>query len=191
VTAEPVAPSVAGSVALLERAIGYTRGSLALVTPERLSRPTPCADWDLAALLAHMNDSMLALHDAVVGQRVAMRPALERPGFAEAAVDALCAHACSLLGAWSRLEIDAPVAIGGHSLPSRLVALTGALEITVHGWDVSVACDGNRPIPPALAAELLFDPADRGLRFKEVVEVPYTAPLGERLLAFTGRDPLR
>ena len=36
-----------------------------------------------------------------------------------------------------------------------MVAVTGAIEITVHGWDISVACGARRPVPPGLAAVLL------------------------------------
>ena len=36
-----------------------------------------------------------------------------------------------------------------------MVAVTGALEITVHGWDIWVACGARRPVPPGLAAVLL------------------------------------
>ena len=36
-------------VALLERAMGYTLGSLVLVTPDDMANPTPCAAWDLRA----------------------------------------------------------------------------------------------------------------------------------------------
>lgn len=45
---------------LLERAIGYARGALARV----LTRQTPCSEWDLLALLEHMDDSLLALPEA-------------------------------------------------------------------------------------------------------------------------------
>src|SRR5256885_382564 len=56
--------AVAG-ITLLERAINYLLGSLLLVTPETLARPTPCAGWDLRALLAHLDDSLGALTEAV------------------------------------------------------------------------------------------------------------------------------
>ena len=35
-----------------------------------------------------------------------------------------------------------------------MVAVTGAIEIAVHGWDISVACGARRPVPPGLAAVL-------------------------------------
>jgi len=33
-----------------------------------------------------------------------------------------------------------PVAIGDRELMASMVAVTGAIEITVHGWDIAVAC---------------------------------------------------
>ncbi len=63
-----------GGVALLERAINYTLGSLLLVTPQLMSRPTPCQDWDLRTLLIHMNDSFDALCEAVDDGQVSLTP---------------------------------------------------------------------------------------------------------------------
>lgn len=53
-----------GGLGLLERAVGYTLGSLRLVTPAAMSWATPCRDWDLDALLHHMVDSFAALQEA-------------------------------------------------------------------------------------------------------------------------------
>ena len=61
------AAALFGGSALLERAISYTLGNLHLITATALSRPTPCPEWDLRELLAHMNDSLLALYDALSG----------------------------------------------------------------------------------------------------------------------------
>jgi uncharacterized protein (TIGR03086 family) len=64
---------VTGGVALLERAMGYTLGSLLLVTPETMSCATPCTAWDLRALLLHMNDSLRTLHEAIAVGHVDFR----------------------------------------------------------------------------------------------------------------------
>src|SRR5215207_8110277 len=55
--APTLTPLVEG-VGLLERAIGYLLGSLRLVTPAVVSNATPCRDWDVRALLCHVNDSL-------------------------------------------------------------------------------------------------------------------------------------
>ena len=58
-------PALIGGIGLLERALSYALGSLHLVTPSVLPSRTPCPQWDLRALLRHLNDSLLALHEAV------------------------------------------------------------------------------------------------------------------------------
>ena len=74
---------LAQGVALLERAMGYTLGSLQLVTPQSLDNPTPCREWDLRALLLHMNDSLLTLHQAIAActrsKRLSASSARRRP----------------------------------------------------------------------------------------------------------------
>jgi uncharacterized protein (TIGR03086 family) len=191
---------VAG-VALLERAIGYTLGSLVLVGPEDLTRRTPCDRWDLHALLDHMNDSLLALQEATTGLSVSLEGVRshEHP---VAAVDTLRDRACRLLGDWSSAQpvdgedaADELVTVGGLSVTSSLVAAAGALEVAVHGWDVAQACRLPRTIPPPLAAELLdlapllVRPADRPCRFGPPLDAaPHDGP-GCRLVAFLGRDP--
>ena len=54
-----------GAIALLGGAIRYALGVCAQVTPAEMTRPTPCADWDLAALLAHLATSMADLESAL------------------------------------------------------------------------------------------------------------------------------
>ena len=51
-------------VALLERATTYALGSLCLVTPAILGRPTPCTGWTLHDLLLHLSDSLQTLAEA-------------------------------------------------------------------------------------------------------------------------------
>ncbi len=184
-----------GGVALLERAITYTLGSLHLVTPAALARPTPCPDWDLAGLLRHLDDSLLTLYQAAeLGRVDVVGPADERSDAVDL-VAGLRGRACRLLGAWTAAVGDHPVAIAGHRLTTGLVTGTGAVEIAVHGWDVARSCGAHRPVPPALADELLdlaslfVSPADRPHRFAAPVDLPPGAGPGDRLIAFLGRRP--
>ncbi|MFF3310254.1 TIGR03086 family metal-binding protein [Streptomyces sp. NPDC002952] len=183
---------------LLERSLAYALGSVALVAPGTLDRPTPCAGWDLGELLRHLDDSVDALHEAVTGGRVGLCPA-------PAAADPVCAfreRACAVLGAWAVASGEVPsartrVAVGDGALELGVVAVVGAVEVTAHGWDVGRACGGRRPVPAALALALLplarcvVADADRGTRFAAPVEVPAGAGPDERLLAFLGRDARR
>jgi len=192
---QPGATPVVAGAELLDRALAFTRGALALVTPDRLDGPTPCADWALGDLLDHMDDSLVALHDAAALGRVALAPWPPAMPGEPTVVTSLRRHGCSLLGAWSRLDHDRPVAVGDRDLPASTVALVGALEVAVHGWDVARSCGDPRPLPDDLAhellrhAEVLVSPADRGVRFGPPVPLPPGRPHSDRLLALTGRSP--
>jgi len=185
------AAALIGGVGLLERAVNYTLGSLHLVTPGLMSRPTPCRDWDLADLLAHMNDSLLALQEAADLGHVGLD--VPEAGAGDP-VAVLRDRACRLLGAWA--GTDRPEAsVGGLALHTSILTSTGAIEVAAHGWDVAQACGRPRPLPPALAEELLelvplfIGDDDRAGRFDPAVAVSPTAPASDRLVAFLGRRP--
>jgi len=179
------------AVALLERAITYLLGNLLLITPEALAAATPCAGWDLRALLAHLDDSLGALTEAVEAGAVGLAAGPRATGD-PATVRAAATH---LLGALAATRHRTEVSVGDRPLSTAIVASTGAVEITVHGWDVAQACGADRPIPKALAAELLdlcallVSDIDRPARFAAAVAVSPHADPGDRLLAFLGRKP--
>lgn len=180
-----------GGVGLLERAISYTLGTLQEVRPALLDRPTPCHRWNLRALLAHLNDSLLALHEAAESGEVGLDVSIVDGD----PVDLARARAGRLLGAWASARSPSPVSVAQSPLTAGIVVATGALELAVHSWDVARACGGNRPMPPELAQELLelapffVTGADRPALFAEPVAVPVGATADERLLAFLGRRP--
>ena len=188
-----------GATGLLVGAISYALGVCALVGPGEMALPTPCADWDLAMLLGHLSDSMADLETAIrTGQLDLEHPAaaVPVPGdpievLRDRAAELLCASYC-----YSGPEDF--VAVGGLPVPAGLVACAGAVEIAVHGWDVSAArsragCGGVCPIPAALATRLLglcplLMVGREGL-FAVPVEVPAQASPGDRLVGYLGRDP--
>ena len=98
--------------------------------------------------------------------------------------------ACAAAGAAARL-----VAIGDREITASIVAVTGAIEITVHGWDIFSACGTYRPVPPGLAsallpaAALLVIPDTRPGLFADPVRLPGSACPGDQLVAFLGRQP--
>ena len=182
------------AVELLDRALAYTRVALAGVTEDALDHPTPCAEWTLGELLAHMEDALDAFTEAAAGvvDVVVVGP----PVGAGGRVVALQRKACALLGAWSRPvpdEVHGSVRVGGHDLASRLLVATAALEVSVHGWDVGQATGGRARIPEELARELVgvarlvVDPADRGVRFAAPEPAAADAAYDVQLLAFLGR----
>ena len=186
-------PSLAlvGGVAVLERAIAYTLGSLAAVTPDALARPTPCAAWNLRDLLGHLHDAMAALQDGAQTGRVSIVAVPAGDDVLSLVRD----RAGRLLGAWANADGSAPIWVHGQPVTAPLMATAGAIEVAVHGWDIAAACGHDRPIPDDLAGELLdlsavlIRDSDRPGRFGPPVPVPADAAPGARLLAFLGRPP--
>jgi uncharacterized protein (TIGR03086 family) len=186
-------------VRLLERAIGYALGSVAGVAPRLLSRPTPCSDWDLRALLQHVNDSLAALSEAADTGRIGPDPAADEGDGRRADLATMFRdRARRLLGAWaSASHHHQVIAIVDRPLLTSVVAGTGAIELAVHGWDISRACGQHRPIPPTLAADLLaicpllVTEDTRHPQFAARVAVSPIASTSDRLVAFLGRHPDR
>ncbi len=71
----------------------------------------------------------------------------------------------------------------------------GALELAVHGWDLSRASGRREPIPGALAtglldiSPLLVPRTDRRPLFGPPVTVPPLAIPSDQLVAYLGRNP--
>jgi uncharacterized protein (TIGR03086 family) len=188
--------SVTRGLLLLASAVRYALASAGPVTPPMLSRPTPCTEWDLEALLDHVSDSAGVLHQAITAGCAGLAPP---PGDGPPGPDpvrglhrqtARLLATCAGAGPAQRL-----VGIGDRELTTNMVALAGALEITVHGWDISAACGPRQPGPPGLAAillplaPLLITPATRPGLFADPVPMPAQASLGDQLVAFLGRQP--
>ena len=179
---------------LLEHAVGYALATAALATPRFLPRPTPCAGWDLRTLVLHVGDSLGVLAEALRAGQVGPGPA---PDDEPDPVAHLRRRARALLGACAAADAgERRVAIGDRELTVNVTAAAGAIEIAVHGWDISAACGVHRPVPPGLAAALLpiapllIPGTARAGLFADPVPVPGPSCPGDRLVAFLGRQPL-
>jgi uncharacterized protein (TIGR03086 family) len=185
---------------LLEPSISYALGMALAVTPELLSRPTPCGEWNLRMLLRHACESLAAFGEGIETGSVGLDPAAEDEDQAADPARAFRDRAGQLLDAWTapgpgpgprRQVID----IAGCPLAASVMAATAALEVAVHGWDISRACGQRHPIPHALAtgllavAPVLVPRAGRHPLFAAPVPVAATADPSDRLAAFLGRSP--
>lgn len=209
---------------LLVRAVSYALSAARLATPQRLPLPTPCDGWDLRTLLHHVGDSMDALSEGLytgfVGpwepsghdgpEPADSGPDPDYPGSGSGSAETGCGcagsggpvsdlvqRAATLLCACAAAgSAENRVAIGDRELTTSLLAMTGAVEIAVHGWDISVTCGGPGALPPGLASDLLPIAtllAPRGVRaglFADPVPVTGLACPDDRLVAFLGRRPL-
>ena len=205
--------TLSGAVELLAGAISYMLAVCAPIGAAELTLPTPCPDWNLAMLLGHLCQSMADLETALRTGRLDLDEPVGRAGgdpveaLRDGAAQLLCAGYC-----YGGPECF--VAVGGLPMPAGLVACTGAVEIAVHGWDVSAAraragwasassgtaSPGSAsrgtsqiPIPAALATRMLrLSPllvAGREGLFAVPVEVSAQASPGDRLVSYLGRHP--
>jgi uncharacterized protein (TIGR03086 family) len=198
-----------GAVNLLDRAVRYGLECVDEVAATHLRCPTPCADWDLRSLLLHVNDSVGALQEGIDTGCVSLLP--QKPETAPqyvlraadgdpaaALVGVFRSRTLLLLRTWTAAQRDGRrITVEGIPLAAGLVAITGAIEITVHGWDIAAACGHPKPIPARLAGEILIlsplvvgDGPLRSQLFAAPVAVSPQADPSEQLLAFLGRVPL-
>jgi len=128
-----------------------------------------------------------------------VRPGAARTGAAgtgtartETAQTETAGTGCAQAGAddWSEI-----IAIADRRLTLGVMTGVGALEMAVHGWDLSRACGRCQPIPGRLAAglldisPLLVPPTGRAPLFGPPVTVPPMATPSDQLVAYLGRNP--
>ena len=189
-------PWPAEGARLLAPSIGYALGAVLAVTPEFLSRPTPCGEWDLRMLLRHASESLAAICEGIGTGRVGLEPAPEDGGVAADPARAFRDRACQLLDAWAGPGHERQVIeIADCPLAASVMAAAASLEVAVHGWDISQACGQRQPIPPTLATDLLaiapvlVPLVGRHPLFAAPVTVPPTVGPSDQLAAFLGRAP--
>jgi uncharacterized protein (TIGR03086 family) len=186
----------ADTARLLEPSISYALDTALAVTPELLARPTPCREWDLRMLLRHACESLAAFGEGIEIGRVGLDPAAQDADLTADPVGAFRERVGQLLAACTgpgcRRQV---VEIAGCPLAAEVLAAAAALEVAVHGWDISRACGRCRPIPGALAvdllaiAQVLVPRTGRHPLFAGPLPVAATAGPSDRLAAFLGRSP--
>jgi uncharacterized protein (TIGR03086 family) len=171
---------------------------LAAVQPDQWDDPTPCAAWDVRALVGHVVD----MHRVVLRSTSLGFEPLDDPVGAfrqgRAAVEAVLAD-----GELRRSSVATPV---GPMPLERHVDEVPSDDLPLHGWDLAAATGQDRRIDPEdvdrLWAQVSAIPPDLLAKYRtpgafgpgievygpEVV-VPVDAPQQDRLLGFIGRSP--
>jgi uncharacterized protein (TIGR03086 family) len=182
------------------RAMEATGRVVASVRPDQFGARTPCAEWDLRALLVHMAGNNNGWADAAAGKP------------ADAAVWAGAGLDDDLVGEYlkSAARVDAAFAEDGvldrvfevhgfGSFPGRAAIGMHFIDYLVHGWDVAKAIDADFTLDDELCLAVLSIgstwPPDApsiwgpGAPFGYRVEVPEDAHPDRRMLGFLGRSP--
>lgn len=175
------------------------------VSLDDLDRPTPCAGWNLSALLAHMTvqhhgfaaaargGTDLGVWDpATVADAVASDPAGTYAAAADGVLNAF--EADGVLETTFALPEFGP----GATFPGAMAIGFHFVDYAVHGWDVARTIGAAFELPPDVVDAVLpiafavpdgeFR-ADEGSPFRRAVAVDDGASDMDRLLAHLGRSP--
>jgi uncharacterized protein (TIGR03086 family) len=184
-----------------ETAVRATIPVVARIQPPDLSRPTPCAEWDLAQLLAHMTAQHRGFAAAAAGtggdpEVWQLRPLGDDPvrDYARAAESVIAAFAAPGVLDRSLLLPE----ITPRPVPGRLVIGFHLVDYVVHGWDVARSRGVDFRLPDhVVAAALPLALAVPDGEFRAVDgspfarAIPAAEPLSDidRILTHLGRCP--
>jgi uncharacterized protein (TIGR03086 family) len=171
-----------------EQALVAVHHVVATIRDDDLHRPTPCPDWDVAALAEHLIDTICRLGTASGIQTV--------PPIGDSIDQRIQQVTQPILEGRRRRGLVDEVVFSGRTLPAYLALRILSLELVVHGWDFAVALhlpldvsDAHAAFVLGLARQTLTAESRVIARFDPPVEVPANAGELDRLIAFTGRQP--
>jgi uncharacterized protein (TIGR03086 family) len=177
-------------------------GPLRAVTPDQLTAPTPCRDYDVRALLDHLAWA------AVLSQRSATRTPFEHDWSSltpapfldgvpvEQWAAAVPAELDTAADAWADPAAwEGETLMGSAAMPAGVVGPMMLAEFVLHGWDLARAIGAPYEVPAELgqavleAVQPLTQMGRDGGWYGPEVPVPGDAPAFDRALGLTGRDP--
>jgi len=184
------------STATLERAFGVAKTVLSGVKPEQLGDPTPCASWDVRALLNHLVGGSFFFAAATNageaptgGDDTDFGNADFRASYEEGTKQAVAAFAAP--GAQEKI-----VKLPFGEFPGSAFMGIATLDTFTHAWDLAKATGQSTDLDPALAAELLEAAkstiadgfrGDEPMPFGAKQDAPSGASAADQLAAFLGR----
>jgi uncharacterized protein (TIGR03086 family) len=170
------------------------------VTDEQLGGPTPCEKLSLRDLVGHVGGLAPAFTAAA---RKDFGPLTDTPPVEGAPLDedwrtAYPARLADLARAWGEPAAwEGMSRAGGIDFPAEVAGIVALTEVVIHGWDVAVATGQDYDVEPATLEAVLphvTATAEQGPvegLFGPAVPVGDDAPLLDRIIALSGRDPVR
>lgn len=185
-------------VELHERALDQAERIIAGITPDQLTLPTPCTDWDARALLNHMVAGNLRFARLAEGQGGPPPRGLPQEDLlGEDPAAAYRQSAEALKQAWRAPgRLDGLYRLPLGEVPGRAALGIRLVETVTHGWDLATAT-GQEPAfdqdivqaASQLTRQQLGEDRPPGTPFGTPVPAPDGAPEIDRLAAFLGRQP--
>ncbi|MCJ0874555.1 TIGR03086 family metal-binding protein [Streptomyces sp. AP-93] len=170
------------------------------VPDARLADPTPCPKYAVGNLLGHLTGLAVAFRDAArkdLGRTTDTAPDSAVPSLPAGWREELPRVLGELAEAWQDPAAwTGMTRAGGVDLPGGIAGVVAVDELVVHGWDLARAT-GQEYAPDQAALDtsyaFLLEAAEEGDRgggiFGAVVPVPDGAPLLDRAVGLSGRDP--
>ncbi|MFF0360483.1 TIGR03086 family metal-binding protein [Streptomyces sp. NA02536] len=170
------------------------------VRDDRLADPTPCPQYAVRHVLGHLLGLAVAFRDAGrkdLGATTDTGPQSALPDIGPGWREELPKVLDELAQVWREPAAwTGMTRAGGFDMPGEVTAAVAVDELVVHGWDLARATgQAYVPDPAALAASHAFlraaaEESERGDGiFGPVVPVPSDAPLLDRTIGLSGRDP--
>ncbi|GGV70254.1 TIGR03086 family metal-binding protein [Streptomyces massasporeus] len=169
------------------------------VADEQLADPTPCPEYAVRNVLAHLTHLAGAFRDAGrkdLGVTTDTSPGSSLPELGPDWREELPEVLAGMAEVWrDPAAWTGMTRAGGLDLPGEVAGLVATDELVIHGWDLARAT--GRPYTPDPAAlrvchdflEASVDAPDRGEIFGPVVRVASDAPLLARAVGLSGRNP--
>ncbi|MFE7898601.1 TIGR03086 family metal-binding protein [Streptomyces sp. NPDC057424] len=169
------------------------------VTDEQLADPTPCPEYEVRHLLGHLAGLTVAFRDAArkdLGATTDTSPDSALPDIAPGWREELPKALAELAEGWrDPAAWTGMTRAGGVDLPGEVAGLVATDELVIHGWDLARAT-GRSYAPDQAALQVCHDflaasvdDPERGAIFGPVVPVEPDAPLLDRAVGLSGRDP--
>jgi uncharacterized protein (TIGR03086 family) len=172
------------------------------VPDELLSAPTPCPAYALGDLVEHIGGAAVAFTGAAakdLGDATSQGPSGDASRLSDDWRSRIPRDLAALAEVWrDPAAWTGMTKAGGVDLPGEVAGLVALDELVIHGWDVARATGQAYEVDAATLeavhgfvaqfSEPGMEEARAGL-FAAVVEVPEDAPLLDRVIGLTGRDP--
>ncbi len=176
----------ANPIDVYEIATRQARSVITGVKPEQMKKPTPCVEWDVAALVRHMINAQANSAGTISGGQVP--PGKTPLESFDAAVSIMLKAVKSPAGLEKKVqgrqgEVPAAQVLGG-----------ACMDLTVHTWDLATATGQDTKL--ALEVVEFIFPIVEGIAkrgsskaFSAPIDVQAHASQQDKMIAMTGRKP--
>jgi uncharacterized protein (TIGR03086 family) len=176
-----------------------TAAVLANITEAELTAATPCADYSVGHVLHHVGGLAPAFAAAARKDRGPLTGTPPSVDAAQLDPDWRASYPtrlAELASAWTDPSAwQGMTRIAAMDMPGEAVAMVGLTEVVIHGWDLARATGQPYDVEPDIAEAVLANVAEfaaqgpvEGL-FGAAVPVADDAPVLDRIVALSGRDP--